>query len=69
MKKAFKDDESKIPGRVGGPRARGFRAMISKFEHKVTTHVARSKIAGNLTNPFSSPICISLSTPKLKAAS
>ncbi|GJJ14707.1 hypothetical protein Clacol_008974 [Clathrus columnatus] len=35
MKKAFQDDESKIPGRIGGPRARGFRAMISKFEHKL----------------------------------
>ena len=34
IEKGFKDDEIKIQ-RVGGPRAKGFRVMIEKFQAKV----------------------------------
>jgi len=34
MEKAFQDDEIKI-AKVGGPRAKGFRVMIEKFQDKV----------------------------------
>lgn len=34
IEKGFKDDEIRLQ-RVGGPRAKGFRVMIEKFQAKV----------------------------------